>query len=159
MFLVLLANAVLTITYILTGSLSGGLVVLGALVRAFVYFLYSKFNKKPNVFIMLFFQVYSIVITAVFWQGYIDLLMLFNIIIVNYVNWQDNLMVYRGGHVTSALLLIPYDILLGAYTTGLTEVFIFISSLVALIKYRKRLTDTLGGNDFKIIIDAIKKDI
>jgi ribosomal protein S18 acetylase RimI-like enzyme len=130
-------NVCLIATYILSGSLLGGLLVLGALIRTIVFFLYSKKNKRPEPIIMIMFEVYYIVMAIVMWRNVYDLLMVINLVVVTYTSWQDDVRVLRFGYAFSSLLLIPYDILLGAYTTALSEVLMLGSVVFALIKYSK----------------------
>ncbi|MGN1201461.1 MAG: YgjV family protein [Candidatus Caccovivens sp.] len=132
-----ITNIILISTYILCGSLLGGLLCAGALVRTLVFLYFNKFNKKPEVIILILFEIYYVVISIIMWQSPIDLLMLVNLVIITYTSWQDNIKVLRFGYVASSLLLIPYDILLGAYTTILSEIVMLIFVIVSLIKYSK----------------------
>lgn len=130
-------NAILVTTYILCGRLLGGLLCVGALVRTIVYFFFNKANKKPNVVVLLAFEIYYVVMSVVMWSSAVDLIMLANLVVVTYTTWQDNVNFLRWGYVISAFLLIPYDILIGAYTTVFSEVAMLVSVVISLIKYRK----------------------
>lgn len=133
----LVTNGTMIATYILSGSLLGGLLVCGALVRTFVYFYYSKSNKRPEPIVMILFEIYYIIMAILFWDNVIDLLMLVNLVVVTYTSWQKDVKTLRFGYIFSSLLLIPYDIVLGAYTTAVSEVIMLISVLYSLIKYSK----------------------
>ncbi len=130
-------NVVLIATYILCGSLLGGLLCAGALVRTLVYFYFNKTNKKPEPIVLVLFEIYYIVISVLMWKSPIDLFMLINLVVVTYTSWQDNVRVLRFGYVASSILLICYDIVLGAYMTVLSEVAMLVSVVVALLKYAK----------------------
>lgn len=130
-------NVVLIATYILCGSLLGGLLCAGALVRTLVYFYFNKTNKKPEPIVLVLFEIYYIVISVLMWESPVDLFMLINLVIVTYTSWQDNVRVLRFGYVASSILLICYDVILGAYMTVLSEVAMLISVVVALLKYAK----------------------
>ena len=130
-------NACMIAVYILSGSLLGGLLVAGALVRTVVYFFYNKANMRPEPIIMILFEIYYVVISIIFWNNLIDLFMIINIALVTYTSWQKDVRVLRFGYIASSLLLIPYDILLGAYTTAASEVIMLVSVIYALIKYAK----------------------
>ncbi len=135
MIVLTVTNISLMTTYILCGSLLGGLLCVGALLRTLIFFFYSKKNKKPEPIVLIFFELYYIVLTVVMWNDPVDLFMLANLMIVTYTSWQDDMRILRFGYIASSLLLIPYDILLGAYTTILSEVTMLISVVIALIKY------------------------
>lgn len=132
-----ITNIVLMAEYILCGSLVGGLLCLGALLRTLVFFIYSKKNKKPDAIVLIFFEIYYIVISIVLWQNMTDLLILINLLVVTYTSWQDDMRILRMGYIASSMLLIPYDILLGAYTTIFSEVAMLVMVILSLIKYSK----------------------
>ncbi len=138
MLFLTLTNATMIATYILADSLLGGLLVAGALVRTIVYFYFSRNNKKPDAIVMIMFEIYYIVISIVMWNNsVIDLFMIINLIIVTYTSWQNDVKTLRFGYIFSSLLLIPYDILLGAYATAVSEVIMLGSVIFSLIKYSK----------------------
>ena len=128
-------NVTMIATYILCGSLLGGLLVAGALVRTIVYFYYSKSNRKPEPIVMIMFELYYIIMAIIFWNNVIDLLMVVNLVVVTYTSWQSDVRTLRFGYIFSSALLIPYDILLGAYTTSISELIMLISVIYSLLKY------------------------
>ena len=130
-------NAFMIAIYILSGSLLGGLLVAGALIRTIVYFIYNKSNKRPEPIVMIMFEIYYVVISIILWNNVFDLLMLINLVVVTYTSWQKDVRVLRFGYIFSSLLLIPYDILLGAYTTAVSEVIMLGSVVYSLIKYAR----------------------
>ncbi len=133
-------NISMIATYILCGSVLGGLLVTGAMVRTIVYFLYSRQNKKPEPIIMIMFELYYIIIAIIMLRNKFEvyeLLMLVNLIVVTYTSWQNDVRILRLGYIFSSLLLIPYDALLGAYSTILSEVLMLGSVAFSLIKYAK----------------------
>lgn len=130
-------NVVLIATYILCGSLLGGLLCCGALLRTLVFFYFNKTNKKPEPIVLVLFEIYYIVITILMWNTPTDLFMLINLVIITYTSWQDDVRVLRFGYIASSVLLICYDIILGAYMTVLSEIAMLISVVVSLIKYAK----------------------
>ena len=130
-------NAIMMSTYILCGEMLGGLLVLGALIRTLVYFFYSKYNKRPEPIIMMLFEAYCVVVSILLWSSPVDLLMLLNIIVVTYTSWQNDVRTLRLGYVFSGIMLIIYDIMIGAYVTAISEVLMLISVIISLIKYSK----------------------
>lgn len=132
-----LTNAFMIATYILSGSLLGGILVAGALFRTIIYFCYSRINKQPEPIIMVLFEIYYVIVSIILWDNVYSLLMIINLVVVTYTSWQRDVRVMRFGYVLSSLLLIPFDILLGAYTTAASEVIMLLSVLLSLIKYAK----------------------
>lgn len=130
-------NVVLIATYILCGSLLGGLLCVGALVRTLVYFYFNKTNKRPQLIILVLFEIYYIVMSLLMWESPVDLFVLINLVVVTYTSWQDNIIILRLGYVVSSVLLICYDIILGAYMTVLSELAMLVSVVIALFKYAK----------------------
>lgn len=130
-------NVLLIVTYILCGSLLGGMLCLGALVRTIVYLYFNKTNKKPGPIVLVMFEIYYLVMSIFMWKTPIDLLMIINLVVVTYTSWQDDVSVLRLGYVISSLLLICYDVALGAYMTAVSEVAMLVSVVVALLKYAK----------------------
>lgn len=146
MLFLCVSNIVLIAIYILCGSLVGGLLTVGALLRTIVFLIYSKKNKKPNIFVLLAFEIYYIVITATLWSSYVDLFILINLMMLTYTTWQDNVKILRIGYMLSFFLLVPYDILIGAYTTVLSETILFISALVSLVKNRNNKPNSVTSD-------------
>lgn len=130
-------NAMMIAIYILLGSLLGGLLVAGALVRTVVYFLYNRMNKRPDMYILILFEIYNVVISLIFWNSLISLFMIANLVVVTFTSWQKDVKTLRFGYIFSSLMLIPFDIMLGAYTTAVAEVIMLASVLYSLIKYAK----------------------
>ena len=135
MVCLLLTNATLIASYVLVGNNLGIWLVAGALVRTLVYFYYNHINKKPEPLFMFLFEVYYIVVAILNWSDPVDLLMVINLIVVTYTSWQDNGKVLRFGYIFSSLLLIPYDIYYGLYTIAISEVVMFVQTIITLIKY------------------------
>ena len=122
-------------TYILLGRYLGCLLVGGATLRTFIYFLYAKFNKKPHIILVIFFEIYFVVISLFLWKDYSDLFMLANLCLLTYTTWQNNMTTFRVGYIFSCIFLITYDIFVGAYVSIISEVIMLVSSVYTLIKY------------------------
>ncbi|MDE6583209.1 MAG: YgjV family protein [Clostridia bacterium] len=135
MLLLTCSNILAIVVLLFSGTLSGALLVVGAAVRTIIYFLYSKFNKKPDIVIVLLVLVYITVITIVFWSGPLDLIMFFSLALITVATWQNNVTILRISYVIDGLLLLPYYIILGAYTSAVCELISAVSSFASLIKY------------------------
>ncbi len=138
-----LTNISMLVTYLLLGRYLGCLLVGGATLRTFVYFLYAKFNKKPQLIFVIFFEIYFVIVSLFLWKDYCDLFMLANLCLLTYTTWQDNMSIFRIGYIVSGIFLVTYDIFVGAYVGCVSEVIILASSVGALIKYghKNRIKD------------------
>lgn len=130
-------NSLLIATYALCGSLLGSLLCAGAFVRTLVYFYHNKANKKTDPIVLVLFEIYYLVISILIWKSPIDLFMIINLVVVTYTSWQDNVRVLRFGYAVSSILLVCYDVMLGAYMTTLSEIAMFASIVISLLKYSK----------------------
>ncbi len=77
------------------------------------------------------------VISILLWGSPVDLLMIMNILVVTYTTWQNDVQILRIGYVFSSIMLITYDVMIGAYTTAISEVLMLISVVMSLVKYSK----------------------
>ena len=132
-----LTNVSMIAVYLLLGRLLGALLVCGALARTLIYFFFNVRNKQPDAIVPVLFGIYYIVISIVMWNSWIDLLMVLNVVLVTYVSWQNNPTVFRIGYIMSSLLLLPYDICVGAYAVAASELVLLIESCVGLPKFIK----------------------
>lgn len=135
MILLTLTNISMLTTYVLLGRYLGCLLVGGATLRTFIYFIYAKFNKKPQLIFAIFFEVYFVVISLFLWKDFSDLFMLANLCLLTYTTWQNNMSIFRIGYIFSSIFLITYDIFVGAYVGSVSEVILLVASIWALIKY------------------------
>ncbi len=145
-----ITNCLLIATYALCGTLLSCLLVVGALTRTLVYSFYTLKNKQPDIIYMLLFQVYFVIISVTLFESPIDILMVTNLIVLTYTSWQNNFKIMRLGYVVSAFLLVPFDIVLGAYTTALSEFVMLIFVSYELFKSLKATKAPLqiAGNYF-----------
>lgn len=112
------------------------IILLGlATIRTIVYFILTIKNIKPNVFVFVFFEITIVIITIILLTDYIDLLMLINLCLVTYTTWQDDMKILRLGYIISAILLLSYDIIVGAYIGAISELVLLVSSITTFIHY------------------------
>ena len=128
-------NVLILITYILMGQISGSIMVVIATARSVTFFVYSKKNLKPNIFVFVLFEVVSVVALTLSWGNILSLILLTNLVFTTYTNWQNNMTVLRLGMFVSGILLIVYDICIGAYTLIISEGIFFASAVISIIKY------------------------
>ena len=132
-----LTNLFLIPIYILSGSLLGGILVTGALVKTICFSIYNKANKKPDITFLSLFISFYILISIILWSNNVDLLMLINLLILTFTSWQNDINLIRAGYIISSILLFAYDIILGAYTTAISELIMFITTIILIIANKK----------------------
>lgn len=128
-------NLSMLITYFLLGRTLGALLVLGALIRTFVYFLFTYKNKQPKFYVMLIFVAYYLIVSIFLWKDVFDLFMLINLLVVTYTTRQENAGVFRIGYLCSSLLLVMYDIFVCAYVNIVAEVILLVYNIVQIYNY------------------------
>lgn len=131
------ANALIAITYLIGDNVLGCIMVVGAVLRTSVYYYYSKKGKKPNIAVLISFELYCAVFAIIMWSGPASIFIVTNMAMLAYTTWQDDLLVLRISYIISSCLLITYDILVGAYTTALSEMVMIIGVSLSIIKYSK----------------------
>jgi len=128
-------NIVLTIMFFIFGRYSTAIICFVAMIRSLVFYVFSTKKIKPNIFILLFFEIAYLVITIVTWQDALDLLPLFGTLASTYTSWQDNVSLMRIGYIINPIFYIIYKLIIGAYISLITEIVLLISNLFALIYY------------------------
>lgn len=135
MLFISIYNLLILTTYLLMGLLSGSIMVLIASARSITFFIYSKKNLKPNIWVFMLFEVVAIVALALSWESMLSIILLVNLVLTTYTNWQNNMTVLRLGMFISGVLLIIYDICVGAYTLLFSEGVFLASAIVSIVKY------------------------
>lgn len=130
-----LSNLSLLITYFLLGRTLGAILVFGATIRTVVYFAYARKNIRPSFIIMAFFETYFITLSFITMKDYADLFMLLNLCLLTYATWQNNIKIMRIGYVLSGILLITYDLLVGAHVNIITDLIVLFTTIYAIYKY------------------------
>lgn len=125
---------ILTLTsYLLLGKYLGCILVGVLTLKSFIYYLFAVKKLKPNIYVLILFEVSILVISIVFWNSWVDLLMIANSLINTYFSWQDNVIYLKTSVVVCAVLLILYDVFVGAYAYIVSEVLYGGTALVTLI--------------------------
>lgn len=129
-----ISNISMLVTYLLLGRFLPCLLVAGAALRTIIYFFYAKYNKKPQLILIIFFEIYFIAVSIFLWKDYVDILMLANLCLVSYTTWQNNMTVLRVGYVLSGIFLITYDAFVGAYVDIASQAVLLISAIISIIR-------------------------
>ncbi len=131
-------NILTLTTYLLLGKYLGCILVGVLTLKSFTYFIFSLKNLKPNIFVLLFFEISLLVISIVFWSSWVDIFMIANSVINTYFSWQENVILIKISAVVCSILLILYDIFVGAYAYIISEVLYGAVALITLIMLSKQ---------------------
>ena len=85
------------------------------------------------MFVLITLEIAILVISIVFWNSWVDLFIITNSVINTYFSWQDNVIQLKASVVLCAVLLILYDIFVGAYAYIVSEVLYGGTALISLI--------------------------
>lgn len=138
MLLCMIYNILTLITYLLLGKYLGCILVGVLTLKSLVYYLFALKKLKPNIFVLILFEVSILVISIVFWDSWIDLFIISNSLINTYFSWQDNVIHLKASVVLCACLLILYDVFVGAYAYIISEVLYGGTALISLILMLKQ---------------------
>lgn len=122
-------------TYFLLDQVAGVFLGFATLIRTAMFFLYDHFKLKPNIFVLLTFEISFIIIAGVTWQSPIDSFILLSIFMFTFVSWQDDMYVLRIGMLVDPILHIIYNSLIGAHISIVGQVVSLIAAVIAIIYY------------------------
>ena len=130
-----ISNISMIVTYALLERYLSIILVAIATIRTIVYYIYAYKNLKPNTLVVVSFEIVFVLVCMFLWTDYVDLLMLINLCMLAYTTWQDNMKILRIGYLISAILLIAYNLLVGAYVSSISEIILLVFSILVIIKY------------------------
>ena len=128
-------NLFLLGVYFSFGRTVSGAICIVAAVRTFTYMFFAIKNLKPNIYILIAFELAFTIVTIFTYQDSLDLLALFAMFVVGYTTWQDNDWIIRIGYLINPTLWLIYDLLIGAWIEPVHQVIFLISAVVSLIYY------------------------
>lgn len=130
-----LSNLIAILTYFLLDQVAGVFLSTATLIRTIIFFLYDHYNIKPNIYVLLTFEVSFIIIAGITWKSPVDSFILLSIFMFTFVSWQDNMYILRIGMILDPVILIIYNSLIGAYISILGQVISLIVAIIAIIYY------------------------
>lgn len=133
MLFCMIYNILTLISYLLLGKYLGCILVGVLTLKSLVYYLFALKKLKPNIFVLIIFEISILVISIIFWNSWVDIFMIMNSLINTYFSWQDNVKHLKMSVVVCACLLILYDVFVGAYAYIVSEVLYGGTALVSLI--------------------------
>lgn len=137
-FINMLANIVCAIQYFLLSAFTGALMSIVNGLRCFTFYMFKKKNKKPNIFVLLFFEIVTLGLGIFTWQSAWSLIPISMSMLFTFCTWQDNVQIVRMGSGIAGLGWTAYNIVVGAFTGAFQQFCQFVSALIALIKGRRK---------------------
>lgn len=127
-----LYNVVILATYFMLGRYTGSILVFVTLLKSILFYILARKNIRPQIWILVLFEISYIVIPIFLWESATDIILIANLLLVTYLCWQSNIKLLKFGYILSSLLLITYDIIVGAYTAIIAEVIFLISTCISI---------------------------
>lgn len=148
---ILLYNIILAVQYVLLSYYTEFIICILAIIKDIVYYVYSKKQLKPSVFVLIIF-ITLFVLSGIFtWENWFSIFIMFSTVIGTYASWQDNLFVLRLGYVLCSIFLILNYIFTGLYTNIIAEFLTLSSGLISIYIYHiKKNTRDKNFNSDKI---------
>lgn len=138
-FMFILANLFSAINFILLQSYSGAIICFFAIIQTFINKIFE--NKKQQVpkLVILIYIVISIILGAITFNSFIDVLPIICSILYTITIIQDKEKNIRRISLVNIVLWIIYDIVCQAYTAAISDSLMTISTLVGMYRldYKK----------------------
>ncbi len=127
-------NLAVALNYILLEGFSGAGLCIIATAHTLVSYYFSKTEKKfPKACMTVFILLY-ILWTASTYKSMLDILPGISSLLFAFAIMQEQPSRYRILKTLNSFVWIIYDVKIMAYTTVLTHLFLFISSIIAIIR-------------------------
>lgn len=104
-------------------------------IRCIVFYIYQKKKLKPSCLVLFVFITATIVGGFVTWQNMYSTLAIIGTLLYTYALWQDNIKTIRKCSVIMSSGWIIYNLLIGVYSSAISEAMGLISALIAIIRY------------------------
>lgn len=133
--LIALSNIIFALSFIFLKAYSGALISFILAIQAIITYLYDIKKKKiPSKLIPLYFLI-SILAGFITYKTYIDILPILCSILYVFTIIQTKEKYIRILSLLSILVWIIYMFFTRAYTTMILEIFLLMSTVIAIIKY------------------------
>lgn len=128
-------NLLLLTQYIIQGYLTECIIVGVDIVKVLVFFLFDIKNKKPQIWVIIIFEIAMIAIGIFTFSNWFSIFLIVSSMISTFAAWQPNMFVLRLSYIICSLLVITNYVFTGLYTTIIAESISLLSSLISIIKY------------------------
>lgn len=132
--LLIFCNLTCFFEYYLLGGISASYASILGIARAYIFYLYSKYNRKRNIYVLLAILGTTCLLGYISYVDIFSILPIVSSIIYTYGAWQDNLTIYRITSTIGPLIWIFYDIKISAFFGILTCLIEMFGAIIAIIK-------------------------
>jgi hypothetical protein len=122
------------LTYFLKGEYAGSALVLIGLVRSLTYYFYSKKKLKPNIYVLVIFEVALLITFITMYTDILTIVVMLNFMIITFTSWQNNMTIFRLSCAILSPFMILFNFYIGAGMLAICEALYFISILVSIYK-------------------------
>ncbi len=138
-FMFILANLFSAINFILLQSYSGAIICSFAIIQTLINKIFENKEQKVPKMVILIYIVISIILGAITFNGFIDIIPIICSILYTMSIIQDKERNIRKISLLNIILWIIYDVVCQAYTAAISDLFMTISTLVGMYRldYRK----------------------
>ena len=138
LFSQIICNIFFAIQYFILNAMTAVINAFIAIIRSFVFYFYTKKNKKIPIKVLIIFEICIILLIIITCRSFIALLPLLIAVIYTYGTWQKNLKVtYFIGSIVATIWII-YNFYVGAYVAGIGSIFELISSINGIYRVSKK---------------------
>lgn len=133
-----IANLFYISQYACLNAYSALIVVIISTIRALIFFMYEKKNKKIPLALLIIFIIITIIAGVFTYETYWSILPIIIVCLFAYGTWQKNLKVTYTIGIMISILWIIYNSVVGAYVSAISAIFEGISSTIGLIRLIKK---------------------
>lgn len=134
----IISNLIISIQFFLLNAITGGIISIINVIRCIVFYLLKKENIKPSILVLLIFEVIVIISGIISWQNIWSILPIIATLTYTYGIWQDDVLKIKYISVIIGTEWSIYDIIVKAYVGFVQGIIQVISSIIAIIRYKKR---------------------
>ena len=151
MLIYTLENAFLVAMYFSFNCTNAAVLNLVAMVRTFVLCVLAFKNIKPNIFVLIIFEVAYLTTSIIFFNNLYELIIIFGVTIACYTSWQNNTCILRTGYLINDSCNIAYKCIIGAYIGAIPDFVAFFAIVIAIVYYNilKKDKPILSSLQFK----------
>lgn len=139
LLLVFLTNALMGISYILTGAFNGAVSsILGAVQTILNYFLFERKNKSIPKWLIVIYALSFLIVNLLVFERILDLLALVATMAFIMEICQKTGKQYRFWVVVNSILWVTYDVISRSYGPLSTHAILLVSTLVGMVMHDKK---------------------
>ncbi len=134
-FCYILANFFSSINFMLLKSYSGAIICLFAIIQTFINNFFEKNEKKMPYTLISLYIIISIILGAITFRTYIDILPIICSILYTLIIIQNKEKNIRKIALINIMIWVVYDILYKAYTASISDSITTISTIIGIYRF------------------------